>query len=195
MLHACLCTICFVFCYTSWRFYAFSGTNLLTRRHSASSLFSAIFVFHKSYTRNILGIGQNKTKNPKLLFFRTKDEERKRAREGPGISHTLGRRRWPLGCATLWCGPPGCPLTLPLRLYKASRRKSLNRSAIFQKKSRSSAAATDEFRGTEVSVPAPCQDEEVPPEPYPSMPSPPSPSPSTSPPSSSTLMSPMMRRE
>jgi hypothetical protein len=48
-----------VFCYTSWRFYAFSGTNLLTRCHSASSLFSAIFVFHKSYIRNFLGIGRN----------------------------------------------------------------------------------------------------------------------------------------
>jgi hypothetical protein len=45
MLHACLYTICFVFCYTSWHFYAFSGTNLLTRCHSVSSLFSAVFVF------------------------------------------------------------------------------------------------------------------------------------------------------
>jgi hypothetical protein len=33
----------------------------------------------------------------------------------------------------------------------------------------SSAAATDEFRGTEVSVLAPCRDEEVPPEPSPSV--------------------------
>jgi hypothetical protein len=43
MIHACLYTISFVFCYTSWRFYAFSGTNLLTRCHRASSLFSAVF--------------------------------------------------------------------------------------------------------------------------------------------------------
>jgi hypothetical protein len=57
MLHACFYTICFVFCYTSWHFYAFSRTNLLTRCHSASSLFSAIFVFQKSYSRNILEIG------------------------------------------------------------------------------------------------------------------------------------------
>jgi hypothetical protein len=49
------------FCYTSWRFYAFSGTNLLTRCHSASSLFSTIFVFQKSYTGNILRIGRNKS--------------------------------------------------------------------------------------------------------------------------------------
>jgi hypothetical protein len=61
MLHACLHTICFVFCYTSWHFYAFSGTNLLTRCHSVSSLFSVIFVFQKSYTGNILGIGRNKS--------------------------------------------------------------------------------------------------------------------------------------
>jgi hypothetical protein len=45
MLHACLYTICFEFCYTLWCFYAFSGTNLLTRCHSASSLFFAVFVF------------------------------------------------------------------------------------------------------------------------------------------------------
>ena len=41
-----------------YTFYAFSGTNLLTSCHSASSLFSAVFVFQKSYTGNILGIGQ-----------------------------------------------------------------------------------------------------------------------------------------
>jgi hypothetical protein len=51
--------LCFV--YTSWHFYAFSGTNLLTRWHSANSLFSAVFVFHKSYTGNILRIGWKKS--------------------------------------------------------------------------------------------------------------------------------------
>jgi hypothetical protein len=68
MLHACFYTICLVFRYTSWRFYAISGTNLLTRCHSASSLFSAFFVFQKSYTGNILGIGRNKSQ--KSYFFR-----------------------------------------------------------------------------------------------------------------------------
>jgi hypothetical protein len=56
MLHACFYTIFLVFRYTLWHFYAFFGTNLLTSRHSASSLFFAIFVFQKSYTRNILRI-------------------------------------------------------------------------------------------------------------------------------------------
>jgi hypothetical protein len=66
--------LCFV--YTSWRFYAFSGTNLLTICHSASSLFSAVFVFQKSYTGNILGIGQNKSRTSYFYrsFAKTEDE-------------------------------------------------------------------------------------------------------------------------
>jgi hypothetical protein len=71
MLHACFYTICLVFRYTSLRFYAFSETNLLTRCHSASSLFFAVFVFQKSYTGNILEIERNKNQtsrnSPKLL--------------------------------------------------------------------------------------------------------------------------------
>jgi hypothetical protein len=39
----------------------------------------------------------------------------------------------------------------------------------FLEQFRSSAAAADEFRGTKVSIPAPCQDGEVPPEPSPSV--------------------------
>jgi hypothetical protein len=95
MLHACFYTICLVFRYTSCLFYAISGTNLLTRCHSASSLFSAIFVFQKSYTRNILGIGRNKFL--KSYFSRKLPEIQRGEGEGPQASLTLGR-----------CGPgPG----------------------------------------------------------------------------------------
>jgi hypothetical protein len=53
MPHACFYTICLVFCYTSWNFYAFSGTNLLTSRHRASSLFSTVSEkLHRKYSRN-----------------------------------------------------------------------------------------------------------------------------------------------
>jgi hypothetical protein len=75
MLHACLYTICFVFFYTSWHFYAYSGTNILTRCHSASSLFSAIFVFQKSYTGNILRIGRNKSQTFYFSWSVTKSED------------------------------------------------------------------------------------------------------------------------
>jgi hypothetical protein len=84
MLHACLYTICLVFCYTLWHFYAFSRTNLLTRCHSVSSLFSAIFVFQKSYTGNILGIGQNKSQTS---YYLTKLPEDQRG-DGGGATDT-----------------------------------------------------------------------------------------------------------
>jgi hypothetical protein len=88
MLHACFCTICLVFRYTSWHFYAISETNLLTRCHSASSLFSAVLVFQKSYTGNILRIERNKFQ--KSYFSRTKDEDQTRAGGGLGAALTLG---------------------------------------------------------------------------------------------------------
>jgi hypothetical protein len=107
-------TICLVFHYTLWHFYAISGTNLLTRCHSASSLFFAIFVFQKSNTGNILGIGRNKFENS--YFSRTKDEDQTGAREGPEAAHTTrGRDPAPGRAHPLW-GAPGPPLTTPLRL-------------------------------------------------------------------------------
>jgi hypothetical protein len=115
MLHACLYTICFVFCYTSWRFYAFSGTNLLTRRHSASFLFSAVFVFQKSYTGNILGIGRNKSRTS--YFSRTRVGVQSRDRGGLGPGHTLGRRGRSPGRTTRGVSPPVHFLTPPFRLY------------------------------------------------------------------------------
>jgi hypothetical protein len=90
MLHTCFYIICLLFCYTSWHFYAFSGTNLLTSRHSANSLFSAIFVFQKSYTGNILGMGRNKFL--KSYFSWKLPENRRGVGGGPRGLHTLGRR-------------------------------------------------------------------------------------------------------
>jgi hypothetical protein len=97
MLHACSYTIFLVFCYTSWHFYAFSGTNLLTRCHSASSLFYAVFVFQKSYTGNILGIRRNKSQTS---YYLTKlPEEQRGDGGGPQGGHTTGRRGLPLAHA------------------------------------------------------------------------------------------------
>jgi hypothetical protein len=104
MLHACLCIICFVFCYTSWHFYAFSRTNLLTRCHSASSLFSAIFVFQKSYTGNILRIGRN---NSRSSFFSDTRRSPKQRRRGPEGGHAMARSTPRPRRAMVWApGPP-----------------------------------------------------------------------------------------
>jgi hypothetical protein len=90
MLHAYFYTICLVFHYTLWHFYAFSETNLLTRCHSASSLFSAVFVFQKSYTGNILRIEQNKSRTSYYLI--KLPEDRRGDGEEPGATNTIGRR-------------------------------------------------------------------------------------------------------
>jgi hypothetical protein len=57
--------LCFV--YTSGHFYAFSGTNLLSRCYSASSLFSAVFVFQK-ITQDIFSeLDETKAEVPNYL--------------------------------------------------------------------------------------------------------------------------------
>jgi hypothetical protein len=84
-------------------FYAFSGNNLLTRCHSASSLFSVVFVFQKSYTGNILGFGQNKSQT---CYFPEVSWSPKMRRRGPEARLTLGWRAYPwpapLGGETSW---------------------------------------------------------------------------------------------
>jgi hypothetical protein len=89
------------------------------------------------------------------------------------------------GLAWLWCGTLGHPPTSPFRLYIASDTKTLNQSVSIHEKFHSATAIKDKFRGTEVSILAPCRDRELPLEPSPLNP----------PPSSSSLLTPMMRRE
>jgi hypothetical protein len=129
MFHACLYTICFVFCYTSWHFYACSRTNLLTRCHSASSLFSAIFVFQKSYTGNILRIGRNKSRTS--YFSRTRVGVQSRDGGGPGPGHTLGWRGQALARATRGWAPLFHLLTPPFRLYIPLDGKNLSTRTIY----------------------------------------------------------------
>jgi hypothetical protein len=75
--------------------------------------------------------------------------------------------------------------TSSFRLYIAPDAKTLKDKASIHEKFYNAATIEDKFRGTEISVPAPCRDGELPSEP----------SPSTLPPSSSLLLTPMMRRE
>jgi hypothetical protein len=130
MVLACLCTICFVFCYTSWCFYAFSRTNLLTRCHSASSLFSAVFVFQKSYIGNILRIGQNKSWSS---YFSWHETESKAETKGGQRAATP-----PMARATPWPrrgmgGPLVHLLTSPFCLYILLDEKNLRTNQFFQK--------------------------------------------------------------
>jgi hypothetical protein len=80
MLHACFYTIFLVFRYTSWHFYAFSETNLLTRCHSASSLFSAILCFRKVTQEIFSKLDEKKAERVEIYqsFQRTEQETEQR---------------------------------------------------------------------------------------------------------------------
>jgi hypothetical protein len=84
MLHACLYTICFVFCYTSWRFYAFSETNLLTRRHSASSYFLLFLCLWKA-TQEIFS-ELDKTKAEPPIFLEHESESKAETEGGQDLA-------------------------------------------------------------------------------------------------------------
>jgi hypothetical protein len=124
MLYACLCTICFVFCYTSWRFYIFSGTNVLTRCHSASFLFSDVLCFRKATQEIFSEVDETKAEVP--IFPDTR-------RRGPEGSRTMGRRSLPLARANRWWGHLAHLLTSPFCLYIILDEKTLRARSIFQK--------------------------------------------------------------
>jgi hypothetical protein len=144
MLHACLCTICLVFCYTSWHFYAFSRTNLLTRCHNVSFLFSAVFVFQKSSTGNVLRIGRNKSWSS--YFSRYEMESKAETEEGQraampchGASHP--RLRQAMGWA------PGPPPDIALPPIYSPRRENTKGPNSFPENILQAAAIVDARSG------------------------------------------------
>jgi hypothetical protein len=88
MLYACFTPFASCFVYTSWRFYAISGTNLLIRCHSASSLFPAVFVFQKATQEIFSELDKPKTETPIFPGGRTRNkrelERGQRAPSTPG---------------------------------------------------------------------------------------------------------------
>jgi hypothetical protein len=121
MLYACLYTICFVFCYTSWHFYAFSRTNLLTRRHSASSLFLLFLCFRKATQEIFSELDETKARIP--IFpeaSRSPKERRSSARRRP--HHPMARATpWPRG-GVVWAPGPHSDAALP-PIYSPSTGK------------------------------------------------------------------------
>jgi hypothetical protein len=82
MLHAYFYTICLVFRYTSWRFYAFSGTNLLTRCHSASSCYLLFLCFRKVTQEIFSELDETNAEHPDIYrSFQRTEEETERSQE------------------------------------------------------------------------------------------------------------------
>src|SRR6266576_1500110 len=64
MLHACFTPIALCFITILWHFYTISDTNLLTRCHGASSLFSAVFGFRKVTQEIFSELDETKAETP-----------------------------------------------------------------------------------------------------------------------------------
>jgi hypothetical protein len=112
MLHACLYTICFVFCYTSWRFYAFSRTNLLTRCHSASSLFLLFLCFRKATQEIFSELDKTKAKIPIFPEVSLSPKQRQRGARGHPHHATVRATPW-LHRAMVWAPGPHSDAALP----------------------------------------------------------------------------------
>jgi hypothetical protein len=144
MLHACLYTICFVFCYTLWRFYAISGTNLLTRRHSASSMFLLFLCFRKATQEIFLELDETKAKIP--IFpevSRSPKERQSGVRRRP--HHPMARATpWPRR-GLVWAPGPHSDATLPPIYYP--RRENLKGPINFPRNILQAAAVVDARSG------------------------------------------------
>jgi hypothetical protein len=142
MLHACFTPIALCLVYTSWHFYAFSGTNLLTRCHSASSCF--LLFFYSRFLPKEIFPELDGTK-PEVPIFLSHTRSPKGRRRRAGRRPPIGWCEPTSGGATTWCGPLGRPPTSPFRLYIASDVKTLKSQASIHKKFCSAAAIEDQF--------------------------------------------------
>jgi hypothetical protein len=68
-------------------------------------LFSAIFVFQKSYTGNIIGIGRNKRKSSYLSDTKTESKGETEKSHEPATPG--GGAAWPLAGPPYYVGPSG----------------------------------------------------------------------------------------
>jgi hypothetical protein len=112
------------FVYTSWHFYAFSGTNILIRCHSVSSLFSTVLYFKKFVQEIFSKLDEIKAK---ILYFTvTKTESRGKTKKcQEAATPGLGAAQ-PLAAPRGGVGPPGAHRPRPSAYKLPLGAKTLN---------------------------------------------------------------------
>ena len=109
-------------------------------------LFSAVFVFQKSCTGNILGTGRNKSRSSYFSVTKTEPEgETEKSHEV--ATPPLGAGQ-PQAAPRHGVGPSGAHRPRPSAYKLPPDAKTLDQSAYIHEKFRSSAAIEDKFRGT-----------------------------------------------
>jgi hypothetical protein len=95
MLHDCFTPIALCFVYTLWHFYTFSGTNLLTRCHSASSCLLLFLYFRKVIQEIFSELDETKPEVP-ILLSRRRSPKGRRRRAGRRPHHRVAQSHlWP----------------------------------------------------------------------------------------------------
>jgi hypothetical protein len=130
MLHACLCTILFVFFYTLWHFYAFFGTNLLTRCQSDSSCFLLLLCFRKVTQEIFLELDETKAEVPNYRTRRRTPKESQRWTKGQPHQVVVRATPWPRH-QVVW--PPGPPPDIALPPIYSLHRENPKGPNIFHK--------------------------------------------------------------
>jgi hypothetical protein len=124
MLHACFTPIALCFVYTSWHFYAFSRTNLLTRRHSASSCFLLFLCFRKVTQEIFSELDETKAKVPIYLTRRLSPRERRRAARRQPHHRVARATPWPRHQVVWGLWAPGPPSDIALPPINSLRREN-----------------------------------------------------------------------
>jgi hypothetical protein len=125
MLYACFTPIALCFVYTSWHFSAFSGTNLLTRCHSARSCF-LLFLCFKKVTHEIFS-KLDEMKDKVLIYLtrrRSPKERRRRTRRRPH-HRVVWAIPWPRHQVVWAPGPPPDIALPPIYYLQGENSKSM----------------------------------------------------------------------
>ena len=126
MFHVDIIPIVTCFTYTSYHFYTFSGTNLLTRCHSASSYF-LLFLYSRKASLEIFSELDKKLR--RTLFYQKTHGVRRRGELEPRGPHTWARRDQGSAGAQGWCRLLVHRLATPFGLYIAPTPKTLKHRA------------------------------------------------------------------
>jgi hypothetical protein len=126
MLHACFTPIALCFVYTSWHFYAFSGTNLLTRCHSASSCFLLFLCFRKVTQEIFSKLDKTKAKVP-IYLKGSRSPEGRQSQTRRRLHHRVAQATPWLRHKVVWApGPPPDIALPPLNSLRRENPKGMN---------------------------------------------------------------------
>jgi hypothetical protein len=122
-------TNCFMFCLHFVTFLCIFRNQPINKIPQCQFLFSAIFVFQKSYIGNILEIGQNEAQSS--YFPRHDTESKSETEEGQEVGTPRGGAGPPLAMPPCVVGPLGalwhCPKSIEVFLDKVPQRRRRRR--------------------------------------------------------------------